>query len=56
MTKRTSAVLRAALLAAMAACGSAPTASETAAPGEWQADSAPSDTAGRVPNLFGSGN
>ncbi|HVH14046.1 MAG TPA: hypothetical protein VM759_13380 [Longimicrobium sp.] len=39
---------------ALAACGSMPTTIVT--PDAWQADAVPSDTTGRVPNLFGSGN
>lgn len=56
MKKQIYAAIAVAALATLAACGSAPTASEAAAPGEWRADSAPADTTGRVPNLFGSGN
>jgi uncharacterized lipoprotein len=60
--KQIPAVLAAAALAVLAACGTAPTASETAPPSDWQANettptSTPADTTnGRVPNLFGSGN
>ena len=54
--KQISAALALAALIALAACGSAPTASETASPGAWQANSAPADTTGRVPNMMGSGN
>jgi predicted small lipoprotein YifL len=54
--KQISAAIVIAALATLAACGSSPTDSTAATPGTWQADSAPADTTGRVPNLFGSGN
>jgi predicted small lipoprotein YifL len=58
--KQISAVFVAAALAVLAACGSAPTASDAAAPAGWQANDVPSeapqDTTGRVPNMMGSGN
>ena len=56
MKKQITAALALVALAALAACGSAPTASEIASPGTWQADGAPADTTGRVPNMMGSGN
>ncbi len=56
MKKQISAAAAIVALAALAACGSTPTGSSAAAPGEWQANTAPADTAGRVPNMMGSGN
>ena len=56
MKTRISAVLALCAVSALAACGSAPTASEAVPPGAWQADAVPTDTTGRVPNLFDSGN
>lgn len=57
MNRQILALLAAAALATLAACGTTPTASESAPTGEWQANTAPADTsANRVPNLFGSGN
>jgi predicted small lipoprotein YifL len=61
--KQISAVLAAAALAILAACGTTPTAGETAPPADWQANTATTtsttaaDTSnGRVPNMMGSGN
>ena len=56
MKKQISAAIAIAALATLAACGSTPTEGTAATPGSWQANSAPADTTGRVPNLFGSGN
>lgn len=56
MKKQISAAVAIAALAALAACGSAPTESTAAPDGAWHADSAPADTTGRVPNMMGSGN
>jgi outer membrane biogenesis lipoprotein LolB len=60
--KQIPAVLAAVALAVLAACSTTPTASETAAPSDWQANettttSTPADTTnGRIPNMMGSGN
>jgi predicted small lipoprotein YifL len=56
MKKQIATLAAIAALVTLAACGSTPTDSNAAAPGEWQANSTPPDTTGRVPNLFGSGN
>lgn len=56
MKKQISVAIAILALATLAACGSTPTDSSAAAPGAWQADSAPADTTGRVPNMMGSGN
>ncbi|HYW10301.1 MAG TPA: hypothetical protein VE871_00025 [Longimicrobium sp.] len=56
MTKQMSAVLAIAALTFLTACGTTPTASEAAAQGDAQANSAPADSTSRGPNLFGSGN
>ncbi|HYW10300.1 MAG TPA: hypothetical protein VE871_00020 [Longimicrobium sp.] len=61
MKKQITVVFAAAALAVLAACGSAPTDSDAAAPAEWQANDVPSEapqdtSAARVPNMMGSGN
>ncbi|HST60710.1 MAG TPA: hypothetical protein VLK84_18565 [Longimicrobium sp.] len=57
MIKQISALLALTALASLTACGTTPTTSETAAPGDVRASSAPADSStSRVPNLFGSGN
>ena len=54
MKKQITAALSLAILAALAACGAAPTATDAAPAAEWQASQ--QDTTSRVPNMMGSGN